>query len=312
MKPMVILLNPAAGHGNGARLQPVIESAILNEGLDAEIIITARHGHAIELARQAALEGARVVVSAGGDGTLNEVVNGLMSSGLAADQLPVLGVICAGRGNDFAGSVGIPEDVAAGFRLLKSGQTRLIDIGRAAGGIYPEGHYFINVVGVGFDVIATIEAAKMPRWGGFFSFLLAALKTIFLYNHAPMASIEHDGETLRQRSLMISLMNGRRLGGKFIMAPDSKPDDGLLDLCIAEQMASFKVLALLPHFFDGSQGTQKGVKTARAAHIQIDASDGPLPAHMDGEIFCTEGRSLTVDLLSTQIRVICPPVGGSL
>jgi YegS/Rv2252/BmrU family lipid kinase len=285
----------------------VIEAALLREGLDASLEVTARHGHAIELACQAAQEGAKIVVAAGGDGTLNEVVNGLMSSGLQAENLPALGVLCAGRGNDFAGSLGIPEDVEEGCRLIKSGQTRQVDIGRAYGGIYPEGHYFINVVGVGFDVIATLQAARMPRWGGFLSFLLAVLKTIFLYNHVPMATIAFAGQTLRQRSLMISMMNGRRLGGKFLMAPDSRPDDGLLDLCIAEQMSSFQVLGLLPHFFNGSQGTQKKVKTGRAAHIQITASDGPLPAHMDGEIFCTEGRGLTVDLTGTRLKVICPP-----
>ena len=307
MKSIMVILNPTAGHGNGARLQPVIEAALERAGLDAELAVTSHHGHAIELACQAAQAGFKMVVAAGGDGTLNEVVNGLMNSGLRGEQLPVLGVLCAGRGNDFAGSVGIPEDIEAGSQLLKLGHTRVIDIGRAYGGIYPEGHYFVNVVGVGFDVIATLQAAKMPRWGGFFSFLLAVLKTIFLYNHAPLAVIEFSGQKIQQRSLMISIMNGRRLGGKFIMAPESIPDDGLFDLCIAEQMSSFQVLGLLPHFFNGTQGSQEKVKTGRAAHVQITASDGPLPAHMDGEIFCTEGQSVTVELLSSHLRVICMP-----
>jgi len=306
MKPIRVILNPAAGHGNGARLLPTIEAALTKHGLDYELVCTSHPGHAVELTTQAIRDGVEMIVAAGGDGTLNEVVNGLMHSRLTGGHLPTLGVLCAGRGNDFAGSVGIPEDIDQACKLLKVGQSRLLDVGRFTGGIYPEGHYFINCIGVGFDAVATIEVAKLPRWGGFLSFLIAILKTIFLYNHAPLATIEYGGEILKQRSLMISIMNGRRLGAGFIMAPDSKPDDGLLDLCIAEQMSPFQIIRLVPHFMHGTQASQKNIKTGKASLINIEALDGPLPAQTDGEIISTEGRSLKVELLSRQIKVICP------
>ena len=309
MKPIRVILNPAAGHGNGARLLPSIEAALIKHALDYDLFCTGAPGHAIELASQAVQDGVELIVAAGGDGTLNEVVNGLMRSRLTGSHQPTLGVLCAGRGNDFSGSIGIPEDIDLGCKLLKHGRSRLLDIGRVTGGIHPGGRYFINCVGVGFDAVGTIEAAKLPRWGGFFSFLIAILKTIFLYNHAPLATIEYDGQILKQRSLMISIMNGRRLGGGFIMAPDSKPDDGLLDLCIAEQMSSFQILRLVPHFMRGTQASQKTIKTGKAAVIKISALDGPLPAQTDGEIISTEGRSLLIELLSRQIKVICPPQG---
>jgi diacylglycerol kinase family enzyme len=149
----------------------------------------------------------------------------------------------------------------------------------------------------------------MPRWGGFFSFLLAIFKTMFLYNRAPLATIEFGDQLIKQRSLMISMMNGRRLGDGFIMAPDSSPDDGLLDLCIAEQMSALRIIRLVPHFMHGTQASQAGIKTGRAALIKIDALDGPLPAQTDGEIFSTEGRSLMVEVLPRQIQVISPLPG---
>jgi diacylglycerol kinase (ATP) len=307
MKPIRVILNPAAGHGTGARLLPTIEAALTRHALEYDLVLTEHPGHAIQLTAQAVQDGVEMIAAAGGDGTLNEVVNGLMRAKLAGDRLPTLGVLCAGRGNDFSGSIGIPEDIDQACELLKHGQSRLLDIGRVTGGIHPEGRYFINCVGVGFDAVGTIEAAKLPRWGGFFSFLIAILKTIFLYNHAPLATIEFNGQVIKQRSLMISMMNGRRLGGNFFMAPDSKPDDGLLDLCIAEQMSSFQILRLVPHFMHGTQASQKTIKTGRAALIKIEALDGPLPTQTDGEIISTEGRSLLVELLPRQIQVVCPP-----
>ncbi len=299
-------MNPAAGHGNGARLLPSIEAALTRHALDYDLVCTGYPGHAVELTGQAIRDGVELIVAAGGDGTVNEVVNGLMRSKLSGGHLPTFGVLCAGRGNDFAGSIGIPEDIDPACKLLKLGQSRLLDVGRVTGGIHPEGRYFINCVGVGFDAVATIEVAKLPRWGGFLSFLIAILKTIFLYNHAPLATIEYGGEIIKQRSLMISMMNGRRLGAGFIMAPDSKPDDGLLDLCIAEQMSPLQIMRLVPHFMHGTQASQKNIRTGKAAVIKIEALDGPLPAQTDGEIISTDGRSLIVELLTRQIRVICP------
>jgi diacylglycerol kinase (ATP) len=190
---------------------------------------------------------------------------------------------------------------------LLAGIRRTVDVGRVVGGKYPQGRYFGNCVGVGFDAITTIEVAKMPRWGGYLSFMAAVLKTVFLYNKAPLARIEFDGSVITQRSLLISIMNGRRLGGGFIMAPNSVPDDGAFDLCIAEQMSSFEVIKMIPHFTRGDQATQPTIKTGRAAKISIIAQDGPLPAQTDGEIICVDGTRLDVEVIPRQIEIIYKP-----
>ena len=310
MKRYQVIVNPAAGQGNGLKSLPAIERNLTRHGLDFTLLQSERPGQVLELARQGASQGYDVIVAAGGDGTVNEVLNGLMQARQEGAGSPVLGVLCVGRGNDFGGSVGIPADLERACQALAEGRTRRIDIGRVAGGIFPNGRYFANCVGVGFDAIATIEVGKLPRWGGFLSFLTAVLKTVFLYNRAPLAKIEFGDRTLTQRSLMISIMNGRRLGGGFIMAPDSQPDDGFFDLCIAEQMSSFQVLRLIPYFFKGTQATQPAIKTGRAARISITAQDGPLPAQTDGEIICTDGSHLEVELLPRQVDVIYAPAEG--
>jgi len=299
-----IIANPVAGHGNGLQAIPKIERALAKLGLAYELVRTERPWQAVEIAKQSAADGFDVIVAAGGDGTVNEVINGLMLFRQASGRAPALGVLCAGRGNDFAASVGIPEDLDQACRVLAAGQRRLIDIGQVYGGSYPHGRFFGNCVGVGFDAMTTIEVAKLPRWGGFFSFLLGVLKTAFIYNKAPLATIEYGENTLTQRSLMISMMNGRQLGDGFIMAPDSRPDDGLLDLCIAEQVSPLRIFELVPHFMRGDQATQPEIKTGRAAHIRITAQDGPLPAQTDGEIICTDGSRLEIELLPLQLEII--------
>lgn len=302
-----IILNPAAGNYNGLKALPQIEQLFKQHNLIYNLVRTDRPGHGIELTRQAVKDGFSMIIAAGGDGTTNEVVNGLMQCKLEGLSVPPLGILCVGRGNDFPGSLGFPEDIAGGFQALMAGNRRVVDIGRVTGGDYPQGRHFCNCVGVGFDAITTIEVHKLPRWGGYLAFLVGVLRTVFLYNKAPLARIEFDGKVITQRSLLISIMNGRRLGGGFIMAPDSLPDDGLLDLCIAEQMSSFEVIKMIPHFTKGDQATQPTIKTGRAARISIVAQDGPLPAQTDGEIICVDGARLDIELLPRQLEVICAP-----
>jgi diacylglycerol kinase (ATP) len=306
-KTYKIILNPTAGNGNGLKSLPQLEALLNQNKVNYQLTRTEGIGHGIELTRQSVQGGFDAIVAVGGDGTVNEVVNGLMQSKHDGLSIPPLGVLCVGRGNDFAGSVGIPEDLAGGLQALLVDNRRIVDIGRVSGGMVPEGRYFCNCVGVGFDAITTIEVHKLPRWGGYLAFMAAVLKTVFLYNKAPMATIDFDGKTITQRSLLISIMNGRRLGGGFIMAPNSLPDDGLFDLCIAEQMSSFEVIKMIPHFTKGDQATQPTIKTGQASRITITSQDGPLPAQTDGEIISEEGTRLGIEVLPRQLEIIYKP-----
>jgi diacylglycerol kinase (ATP) len=307
MSKYTIIANPTAGGGTGARQIPHIRQLLTDHKVDFELVTSDYPGHALELAKKAALAGIEVVVAAGGDGTVNEVLNGIMEAHQEGCKLPVMGVLCVGRGNDFAGSAGIPADLVQGCQVLIEGHRRLIDIGRVYGGKYPQGRYFANVLGVGFDAITTIEVRKLPRWGGFLSFLVAVIKTIFLYYKGPIVTVDYDGQTLTQPSLLVGVMNGRRLGGGFYLAPHAKLDDGLFDLCMAHEVGRLRIFSLLPHFMKGTQESQKEITTGRAARVSITAVKGVLPAETDGEIVCEDGKHLEVEMLPNLVEVICQP-----
>lgn len=303
-----VIVNPTSGRGNGGRAVPLIQRMLSSYDLDFDIVCTERPWHAAELARQAATSEYDIVVAAGGDGTANEVINGLMQAkqdGATANKSVAMGVLCVGNGNDFAFGADIPLDPEAGCRALAQGRRRQIDVGWVAGGLYPQGRHFGNGVGIGFDAVVGFEALKMKRLHGFVSYLVAALKTIFLYYQAPRVRIEYDDQVIVQPSLMVSIMNGRRMGGGFMMAPQAQSDDGLLDLCIAHQVSRVRIFALILHFLKGTQATQKPIKTARARHVVVTAVEGVLPAHTDGETLCTDGQQLTIQILPNQLEIIC-------
>jgi len=311
-----IIVNPTSGRGAGAESIPHIERVLTEHNLDFDIARTERPWHAAELAQQAATAGYDVIVAVGGDGTANEVINGLMQAkypplvsptGGKEEKECAMAVLSVGRGNDFAYSMNIPTDLEAGFLALIRDHRRKIDVGRVVGGLYPEGRYFGNGVGIGFDTIVGFESAKMTWLTGFPSYIAAVFKTIFLYYNAPLIKIECDERTITQPSLMISIMNGRRLGGGFFVTPGAKSDDGLFDLCLTHGVSRARVFGLIPHFLRGTQATQEPIKMERARKVVISAIEGSLPAHADGETLCTKGQRLELELLPGQIEIICLP-----
>jgi len=310
MKKYKIIANPVSGGGTGKRAFAQIERLMAEHKLDFDFTPTQRRGHGLELAKEAALAGYDVVVAAGGDGTVNEVVNGLLAAKQSGNPLPALGVLSVGRGNDFGHAVDIPYDLEQGCRVLAEDHRRLIDVGRVVGGIYPQGRYFVSCIGVGFDAITTIEAAKLPRMGGFLGFFVAVLKTIILHYQAPLITIEYDDQTLTQPLLMISITNGQRLGGGFIIAPNAEPDDGLFDLCLVRKINRVQMFGLIPHFIRGTQAAQEPVTTGQAARVTITAVQDSLTAHMDGEILCTDGQRLEIELLPRHLEIVSLPAGG--
>ena len=302
-----IIVNPTAGRGTAEAAIPQLEGMLRENGLDFDMVRTERPEHAVELARQAALNGFDVVVVAGGDGTANEVINGLMLAKKDGAEGVALGVIAIGRGNDFAYGVNVPPGLEDGLRVLLADNRTSMDVGFVKGGLYPDGRYFGNGVGIGFDAVVGFVALEMTRLQGFLSYIVAAIKTIFLYYKAPLVRIEYDGKAEEKYALMVSIMNGRRMGGGFMMAPEAAIDDGQLDLCIAEQVSKAKIFALIPRFMAGTQASQPSIKTGRTGSIVVTALEGSLPAHADGETLCTEGQQLNVEILPNQIQVICQP-----
>ncbi len=303
-KKHLFIVNPVAGQGAGKLAAPEIERLAKENNLGYTITLTEFPGHAIDLAHQAAVEGIELVIAVGGDGTSNEVLNGLMQAHDQGYKNSSMGIIAIGRGNDFAYGFGIPAGILPGFDVIRSGNLRQVDVGRIIGGDYPLGRYFGNGVGIGFDAVVGFEALKLPHLHGFLNYVVAALRTIFLYFNAPTVKIDYDRDQLTQPSLMVSIMNGRRMGGGFMMAPHAEQDDGFLDLCIAGQLSRLGILAMIPRFMKGTQASQPQIKTGRAAKIHILALDGSLPAHADGETICTAGKELSVEMIPKPLAIL--------
>ncbi|HNB36032.1 MAG TPA: diacylglycerol kinase family lipid kinase [Anaerolineales bacterium] len=300
-----VIVNPTSGRGLGEKSIPQIESFLKDNQYDFKLVRTERVWHAADLAEGAARDGFDVVVCASGDGTVNEAINGIMRAKKAGYNNVTFTVLGIGTGNDFAGGTGIPTNLEEGLKALKADKRKRIDIGLVKGGDYPDGRYFGNGIGVGFDAAVGNEAIKVRWTRGLMAYLIGVIKTVFLYyNPAQVEIILDENETIKQRSLMISVMNGRRMGGGFQMAPESQPNDGLFDLCIAETASKGRILQMIPHFIRGTQASLPEIQMKRAKKVSIKSTDLTFPAHADGEFICLTGSHLTLELLPQELEII--------
>ena len=299
-----VILNPASGRGRGKKILPTLERLLNASGLDFDLLQSERPWHAADLAERAAREGCDAVITAGGDGTANEAINGLMRARADGYDQTALGMLSIGTGNDFAAGVGVPVDLGKAIKAIEQGKCRRIDIGLMKGCDFPDGRYFGNCVGIGFDAAGTIQSRKITWVGGMLAYLIAVVQTIFWYYKAPTLQIEMDDETLTQPSLLVSIMNGQRIGGGFWVAPDAIPDDGQFDLCIAEEVSRARMFTFIPHFIKGTQATQPEIKMRKSKTARVIAIKGDMPVHIDGEIIGEACKELTVEILPGQLEII--------
>lgn len=308
-KKMLVILNPTAGKGKAAGFKSLIETRLAFAGVDFEIVLTAGVGHAAVLAQESASKGYGVVVAAGGDGTVNEVANGLYRAVEAGLEIPAMGHLAIGRGNDFASGADVPSRLEDGIACLLRDKRRSMDLGIVQGGDYPQGRCFCNGLGAGFDTIVGLEAARMRRVRGPIAYLFGALKTFVEFPAAPFVRLSWDMTVLEQRCIQINVMNGRRLGGRFWMAPEAKNDDGLLDLCVAGELTRAQMAGLLMRYTKGTQAGHPRIRTAQVPSVRLEAPEGGLVVHADGETICTNGRSLVIECIPGVIDMICDTGG---
>jgi diacylglycerol kinase (ATP) len=298
-----IILNPQSAKGATGKRLPEIQQALNESGLDYTLSLTERPWHAAELAQAAIREGYDVIVAVGGDGTVNEVVNGILESQEKDGGNALLGVLPVGRGNDFCFANGIPLDLQGACQALARAQVRVLDAGRISGEHSAHIRFFGNGVGIGFDAVVS-RVANRARLSGFLSYLVAALQTMYIYYQAPEMQIELSNETICQRSLMVSVMNGKRAGGGFLMAPHGDPGDGVLDLCIAKNISKAAILGLIPRFMNGTQAGHPAIQFRQDTRVTVRALDGRLPVHVDGEVIDTDVPELSVEILPGRLQVI--------
>jgi YegS/Rv2252/BmrU family lipid kinase len=263
-------------------------------GLDGDIVVTSAPRDAVRLAREAAGRGAPLVVAVGGDGTAHEVVNGLAGSDTAFGLIPV------GTGNDLALALGVPSDPEAALDLVAGAAERSIDLGR-----FDEDSWFVNSLGLGFEAQVTLESRKVQRLSGFAVYLWAVVRALAGLK-CPELTIRVDGEEWTGRRLLVSVGNGPRVGGGFLLTPGARNDDGVLDLCLVEGMGRLRVLRTLPKAISGTHVGEPGIRMLRGRSIQIESPEG-FPFHADGEVIDVARKRLRIEIRPAMLKVRTGP-----
>ena len=273
----------------------LIEQALLKAGLNYHLHPTQYGGHAIELARQVTREGRTMIVAAGGDGTINEVINGIIPA-LEAEQVVTLGIIPMGTANDLADVLGLPRDVTTACQLLAAGKTRLLDV------VQVNGRYFVNNSGVGLEPVISIEHEHMRRVKGNLRYILAALKGIGKAKPWHMR-LEWDDGTYEGPIILVSVGNSPRTGGAFYMTPKALLDDGLLDFVYAVGMSRWQLLRLLPKTFTGQHIHHPSVHYLQTTSLTITASPAT-PIQADGEVIDRAATLVNYHILPKRLNII--------
>lgn len=284
-----LILNPIADMGRAWKtandLRPIAQEFSGELSWSGTVYPT----HAIELAKQAAEEGYDLVVAMGGDGTVHEVMNGLMQ--VPAEKRPVLAVVPIGSGNDFAYSIGITKKSAQALaHALKAENIQPVDIGLLTDE-HGRKEYVDNTLGIGFDAVVTIRSHKLPIVKGFLMYLTAVIQTIILNHHPMQMKVETDAETWEDKVIMLTLCNGPREGGGFMLSPDSKNNDGSMEYVAVTKVSRATMFRLVPEFMSGTHMRFKQIRMGTFKKLTL-TSDLPLYIHADGEIFTNFGSNL--------------------
>ena len=305
-----IILNPIADQGNAKKKIPIIEEFFSKNKTDFKLILTEGIGHATSIAATSAQIPDHVIVAAGGDGTSNEVINGLMSNSHKLESLSIhqnclqFGVLPIGRGNDFAFGAGVPQHLTESMCLLLDGSFYPIDVGLITGGDFPKGRYFGNGVGIGYDAIIGLEAAKMKHFHGAASYIIAAIKTLIVLPEAPTVEISYKDRQQILTPALVSIMNGKRMGGAFFMAPDGDMSDGLLNLTITHQGTRISLLKAMMLYMKGKQSKHRATFSDSAEKFSLKALSGSMTVHADGETICVAGTALKVQIIPSALQLI--------
>jgi diacylglycerol kinase (ATP) len=272
-----IIINPNAGSTEGAAAL----RDLLGTLPEAEICSTDHEGHAEELARQAVEEGVELVVAAGGDGTLNEVINGL-SEDFGRTRL---GLLPLGTGNDFARSVGVPADLAGAIAVLREGRTRQIDVGRAT--IGEKSRHFLNMSVGGFSGVVSEKASDAKeRWGPL-AYMRGAIEALPELQAFAASIVLNGAERLDVETYNIVISNGRYVAAGIPVAPQAEVDDGLFELMIAPATTIPQLALLVPQVLLGQHLNSDLLIFRRATRIEIESSP-PMAFNVDGELLGEE------------------------
>ncbi|GAA5528738.1 diacylglycerol kinase family protein [Herpetosiphon gulosus] len=288
---LAVILNPHSNRQRAAHQAPHIMAMLSHFGLEATLFQTTHIGHATRLAQQCvADDNWDGIIAAGGDGTINEIVNGM-----AGSQLP-LSFIPLGTGNDFVKMLKVPaNNIVEAIRSIATNRLRHIDLGMI------NQHWFINGVGIGLDANVAIEAQKLKRVKGGLVYIIAVLKSILSYEARDLL-IETDDLTLQKRINMATVGNGGYHGGGFWITPESQIDDGVLDVCLTGDQSRWSMVRDSSRVRQGSHTALPSVTMLKTRTFKLYSERG-VPVHVDGEVFSASLHEINITIQPAALTI---------
>jgi diacylglycerol kinase (ATP) len=290
-----VIVNPVAGRGAVGANLPFVRSAFAAHGIH-DIYESAAPGDEERLAARAVRDGVQLIVAVGGDGTCSRIANVIIESGAQCR----LAVVPAGTGNDFAKTLGVsrfaPEQIA---ELVAHGGAKRIDVGLA------DGHYFLNSCGFGFDASVLEATSRVPFLKGDAVYIYSALRQLFSYRGVEVSVSGAPGVSSGSM-LMVTVSNGRWLGGAFKIAPQASVLDGKLDACF---LGDSNVMQRMKLFLGAMRGTHIGMPSVSAVGVQdltLTFPSNPL-MEIDGELLQAHSRTVKVKCVPRALSVIAAP-----
>ena len=279
-----LIVNPAAGAGRTAKRWPRIKQYLKSIGLKFEQDLTEAPGHAIELAKTAVSKGYKLIVSVGGDGTINEVVNGIYNTGNLKDV--TLGIIATGTGGDYVRTLGIPRNYLQSCEHLANSHKVTVDVGMVEHTVdgQKKRRLFTNFAGLGFDAeVVKATTKKYKSLGSVPSYLMGLLTTLVCYHNREI-TLKIDGKEEEHRKICTIIMsNGKYGGGSMFIAPQADIKDGLFDIVIIGDVSKPDLIASLPRIYKGTHLTHPKVTLKHAKEIDIQ-SKVSIALQADGEL----------------------------
>ena len=307
----LVVVNPKASIGKCGKDWPEIKQLLIDEGIDFDFVTTEYQGHAITLVRDLITEkGYQKIISVGGDGTNNELINGIFTQQRFPTTDLTMGVIPVGTGNDWGRTFGFPEGYQPLVEVLKNGQVFPHDIGKVA--YYNNGdaktRFFLNAAGTGLNemVCNRTNQLKSEGKGGAVRYMLSTANCLFRFKCVHIKLEIDDQEVFHDEILSLSVGNGKYNGGGMMMMPNAIPDDGLFDITVVRKVGMLKFASNISNVYDGSFINKlEEVSSFRGKKLRVTS----IPAHL--LLLETEGETLTnspfdFEILPKAINMIVP------
>lgn len=293
-----VILNPYAARWKAESRRTEIESALRNAGLDYELVLTERPEHGIELAAEAVRAGFDPIVAGGGDGSISEVVNGMMQAE-GKGKLPKLGILPLGTANDLIDNLAMPKELDAAAKIITAGRHRMLDVCEV------NRRYFINNAGIGLEPYVTTIQQRMGYVKGILRYLLATL-TAIARNPQWTMQLEWEGGSYEGPTTLVSIGNFPRTGGIFYTVPHANGFDGQLTFVYGYLPTRLAILSVLPKTMKAGEGNyveHPAVHEHNSPWLNVKVTPGS-PAHADGELFTEDIQDLNYRIHPARLALL--------